>query len=432
MARAAKKPEFPKTVAFENGRVRVALRGNGMFALAWRENGGVKKTTFSTKEKAMTFAEGKARELNAGTNRKWITPLESDQLDTLARLAGTGEGAVRALLEDVEGARKWLDGLADLTTAARYYAEHGPLKIQKARLESTVKRFLDEYHGDNLRTFRKDLHALRDAHPHAMMLDLTEDLLKGFAWRKVTDRRGGGKALVSPAPRTVLNRITTLVTFMNRARDWKLLPPGKHAADLLRRPVIPDEGKAIFTVGQARNLLALVRQHAPKLEPFLLIAGWLGLRPSECQRLTWKGLDFQRGYLHVDVRVGGKNSAERYVPIDPRVASRLRVLFEATPNTGKAKLNAKACLYHSRDELSELARKHGVIEHWEPDVLRHSFCSYRLALTQDIARVAEEAGNSPAIIKKNYRKPVFPEEAVAWWDLLNPAKGCLPNSPSLP
>jgi integrase len=417
-----KKPEFPKVVSFENGRVRIAKRSNEKFAVSWRENGGIRKTTITSQADAEGFAERKARELNAGTLKRWITPGESDQLATLSKIAGVGEGAVRKLLDDVRGALKWLDGAADLTTAARYYAESGPLKVQRTGLKEAIKRFLDEYHGENLKTFRKDLHALRDANPDAMMLDLTEELLKRFVWRKVADRRGGGEGLVVPAPRTIQNRITTLVTFMNRCRDWGLLPPGKHAADLLRKPVIPDEGKAIFTVAQGKALLNAVREHAPELESFLLIAGWLGLRPSECQRLRWKAFDFEKEkvYLHIDVRVGGKNSAERYVPVDPRLADRLKILADRAKHRTRAKsYKAQACLFNARNKLSALAREHGVIERWEPDVLRHSFCSYRLALTQDIARVAEEAGNSPAIIKKNYRKPVLPEEGEAWWGLLN-------------
>ena len=35
--------------------------------------------------------------------------------------------------------------------------------------------------------------------------------------------------------------------------------------------------------------------------------------------------------------------------------------------------------------------------------LRHSFISYRVAETQDVAKVALEAGNSPQIIFQHYR-----------------------------
>lgn len=47
--------------------------------------------------------------------------------------------------------------------------------------------------------------------------------------------------------------------------------------------------------------------------------------------------------------------------------------------------------------------------------LRHSFISYRLALVQDAAKVALEAGTSPQMIFSNYRELVTPEEAREWF-----------------
>ena len=49
------------------------------------------------------------------------------------------------------------------------------------------------------------------------------------------------------------------------------------------------------------------------------------------------------------------------------------------------------------------------------DVMRHSFCSYRLAQTQNIGMVAEEAGNSPSIIRKHYRRPLKREDGDVWF-----------------
>ena len=47
--------------------------------------------------------------------------------------------------------------------------------------------------------------------------------------------------------------------------------------------------------------------------------------------------------------------------------------------------------------------------------LRHSFISYRLALIQDAAKVALEAGTSPQMIFSNYRELVTADEAQAWF-----------------
>jgi hypothetical protein len=52
---------------------------------------------------------------------------------------------------------------------------------------------------------------------------------------------------------------------------------------------------------------------------------------------------------------------------------------------------------------------------WKHNALRHSFISYRLAEIQDTAKVALEAGNSPAMIFAHYRELVTPEDAAAWF-----------------
>jgi hypothetical protein len=39
---------------------------------------------------------------------------------------------------------------------------------------------------------------------------------------------------------------------------------------------------------------------------------------------------------------------------------------------------------------------------WKKNALRHSYISYRVAECADVARVVDESGNSPAVIKSNY------------------------------
>ena len=55
---------------------------------------------------------------------------------------------------------------------------------------------------------------------------------------------------------------------------------------------------------------------------------------------------------------------------------------------------------------------------WKANALRHSFISYRVALTKDIAAVALEAGNSPTMIFRHYRELVTGEEAADWFGIV--------------
>lgn len=319
------------------------------------------------------------------------------------------------MVEEVRAAVKWLDGAAgggraDLVTAARYFAEQGPLRMERATLGEAAARWLAEYDAgsrETRRTFGQEVDGFLDAVPgrrEMAVMDLNEAMLKAWVHRRVRGKE-------APAPRTLLGRITTWRTFLNRCRVWRLLPSGGHAADTLRKPTVPDAGKEIFTPEQGRRLLAAVREEEPKLESYLLIAGWLGLRPSEVQRLTWGAFEWERGYLHVSAAVAGKTSSERFVPVDAGVLERLRELFVAAGG----RTGMKVARFRSREFLSVLARRCGVCERWPTDVLRHSFCSYRIAVTKSLAQVAEEAGNSPEILKSNYRRPVRFEDGVEWW-----------------
>ena len=69
------------------------------------------------------------------------------------------------------------------------------------------------------------------------------------------------------------------------------------------------------------------------------------------------------------------------------------------------------------------------IGRWPKNCLRHSFISYRVAESQDTAKTALEAGNSPAIIFTNYRELVTPAAAKKWFTTMpeQPAPVAMPS-----
>jgi hypothetical protein len=52
---------------------------------------------------------------------------------------------------------------------------------------------------------------------------------------------------------------------------------------------------------------------------------------------------------------------------------------------------------------------------WKTNGLRHSYASYRFALTMDAGRVAGELGNSAAVVHKHYRQLALPADAAEWF-----------------
>ena len=67
------------------------------------------------------------------------------------------------------------------------------------------------------------------------------------------------------------------------------------------------------------------------------------------------------------------------------------------------------------------------------NALRHSFISYRVAETNDVPKVALEAGNSPAMIFQHYRELVTPEDLLLWFAIV-PGKAAprVPVTPPAP
>ena len=57
---------------------------------------------------------------------------------------------------------------------------------------------------------------------------------------------------------------------------------------------------------------------------------------------------------------------------------------------------------------------------WRHNGLRHAFCSYRVAVTQDVPRTALEAGNSVSTIFAHYRALATEAEGKAWFALMPP------------
>jgi hypothetical protein len=76
--------------------------------------------------------------------------------------------------------------------------------------------------------------------------------------------------------------------------------------------------------------------------------------------------------------------------------------------------------------MNDLAVKARIPGGWRQNALRHSFISYRVALTGDVARTALEAGNAAKMIFRHYREVVEAQTAEAWF-AITPPEGWQPS-----
>ena len=152
----------------------------------------------------------------------------------------------------------------------------------------------------------------------------------------------------------------------------------------------------------------LLRAAPSNLMAVLTIGGFAGLRAAEIARLDWNAVDLERKII--ELRAGqAKTASRRIIPITDNLAAWLSLLDREGPVVPDRNVFP---------QLTALARKLGV--GWPHNALRHSYISYRIAVVQNAAQVALEAGNSPAMIFKHYRELVTKDEADKWFGIMPP------------
>jgi integrase len=156
----------------------------------------------------------------------------------------------------------------------------------------------------------------------------------------------------------------------------------------------------IFTPAE---IARLIEQADDRLLPYIVIGAFAGLRGAEIQRLDWSEVDLQDGFIKVKAEKA-RTETWRLVPTKPNLAAWLKdcrkksgpVCRFANVLNQLMKLVAKINKALPKDNPRKEKMK------WKKNALRHSYISYRVAECADVARVVDESGNSPAVIKSNY------------------------------
>ena len=170
---------------------------------------------------------------------------------------------------------------------------------------------------------------------------------------------------------------------------------------------VPAKDNEIYTPDQFEKLL---RVAPPCMIPLLAMRGFSGLRSAELLRLDWSAVNLDRRIIELRA-TQAKTAARRIIPISDNLVAWLE------PFVGEGLVIPDPDV---RNRASRLAKKIGV--GWPKNVLRHSYISYRVALTGDVPRTALESGNSPDIIFRHYREVVDEDAAKAWFGIMPPAE----------
>lgn len=365
------------------------------FRVVYHLAGKRHRLNFNSLEDARREAEAKAAMLARGD-------VDAAQLSGRDRLIyGRALEAVSRFAEPLDGiaieyadARRRL-GNKPLAEAVDFYLRHHQGIMAHVTVSSAVEEFLRDKRECGLSTvYIQDLtYRLKKLSTYfeCTLADITVDAIRDFF------------AGLKLSPRGHNNCLATLGVFFGYCQRRKWLPK---ESDLLEGIGKRKESRApveILTPGEVKALLGAC---SPELAAALALVAFGGVRMEEVLRLVWEDTYRRPGFIEIEA-AKAKTARRRLMPLLPNLADWLQ---RPQRQTGPIWPHSKAYLFEAlRDAVESAGLK------WKRNALRHSFVSYRLADVRSKHQVAEEAGNSPAMIDRSYRELVTPDEAEAWF-----------------
>lgn len=363
---------------------------------------------FSDLNRAKTEAHAAAIKLtNADHEALKLSPTDrAVYVQCLDLLRPTGLSLNGAVSEYLAALAKVPSGVS-LLEAVTDYAKRHPSNMPRKTVAEVVAELIAEKESANLsdehlRDLRKRLTPFAKAFQMPIG-SVTAELVRAYL-------AALGKPDGSPvAPRTRLNFLRCICGLFHFARKRRYVP--RDLVDEIAEIDLPKPGHVeigVFTPAQMRALLAAA---APDILPALAIGAFAGLRTAELSRLDWSEIKLGEGVIVVGADKA-KTAQRRLVPISDNLAAWLaphvRPFGPVNPSTDDRGMNHRL--------MRGAARPAGVA--WVKNGLRHSFVSYRLAVTHDPARVATEAGNSPSMVHRHYKALVTEAQGREWFALL--------------
>ncbi len=451
------------TVRTKNNRIRSKARFS--FMVAHHAKGKRYQKMFARFDLAFADAENKATTMANGE-------LDALSLDSIASRAYVNAMAVlepigvplEVAAKDYAAAWHVLEGRASLLEAAQEYARRLQHKLPDKTVPEAVAEMLEARKKDGtgdayLKLLRVHLNQLKENFTSQVRQLTTGQLTDYFRDLDVS-------------PRSKNNARATVGAFLKfcKERGWLTRDHEgvAHVPKFKERPTDIE----IYTPTEMAELLRAARG---EMMPFLTIGAFAGLRTAEIERLDWAEVNVKELFIEIKA-AKAKTASRRLVPIsdnlakwlwrheqeqgrvwpfdntakqigwlmeDVNEARALAAMQKAAARAGRGDWTAEDLLKAHRarrkpqaeqpddatatkadakaakrkEQTTFLPDGAAVKYHravWKKNALRHSYISYRVAETQDVAQVALEAGNSPQIIFQHYRELVRLKEAKEW------------------
>lgn len=301
-----------------------------------------------------------------------------------------------AIISEYQQAVAKLPEDASLMEAVDYFMRHGAARIEHKEISAVVEEWKHQLDSDGKSDrYREDI-----SHRMGKFATSFSGPIDAVTTRELQAWLNG----LDVAGRTKNNFRRCLVSLFVFARDLGYLSPDiKTAANGLKKAKEQSGDIGILTVAMMKSLLKSADE---RLALYLAIGGFAGLRSAEILQLHWDEIDLKEGYIEVTAGKA-KTAQRRIVPIQ---ANLKKWIAPAQKKRGPIFPNEEV---HTdrRTLVKELKMT------WPNNALRHSYASYRMAMLKDAAGLADEMGNSPQMIYRNYRSVVRPKDASNWFKI---------------
>jgi integrase len=375
------------------------------FTVCWRElaqsTDGVKplrrkrcRKFFSNERDARDFAQRVAikkenQELQALSIKPDDARIYVAALDTLKPCGIALDAAAREL----KAARE-IVGDYPILQALKFWKTHHDNAIREKRVSEVVEELVNGLEKDGASAVHiREMKRTLGHFANAFETDISD-----VATQDVNDYLR--RLNVSAASRNIYRR--KILTLFNYARRSGYLP--KNCPTAATESAKAKEPGREIEIYSPDEMLRLLRHASDNLRPFVVLCGFCGLRAAEAMRLDWSEVHFAREMVFVSARKS-KTRSRRFAPLPENAAAWLRPL--ARPN---GKVVGTIMVVNA---LRRLGKRAGVT--LKRNGLRRSFCSYRLAVTQNANQVALESGHATNILFKHYRELATEAEAQRWF-----------------
>jgi site-specific recombinase XerD len=404
-------PEWPKRVTIGRVTVRIYKRktpaGKDGYMIANYSSGKRRMDSYTDEEEAIDAATTLAR--NLSEQHTIAASLTNDQaleyVGARKRLEPFGVTVDQAS-SAIEAVLKQLGSIPKLHESVAFYlSRHRPL--ERVRVEDAVADFMKA----------KKAEGISDAY---------EETLKCYLNRFAAECNVDVCDLAPGDVQSWLEGLGTGPGAFNTARGclssfFTYCVDHQYSCDNLAEAVKTKRknGEGPIEIYTVKEVSRLLNAAAPAFLPCLAIQAFAGLRTAEVQRLKWSDVDLAGGWITVTAQ-NAKTARRRLVPVADNLKAWLTRCAKKRGYIWSGDDNDYAQAQAATASATEVVKGREVIEDavpWKKNAMRHSFISYKLAVTKNANEVAMEAGNSPAMIFRHYRELVKPEQGAAWFSI---------------